>query len=452
MKMMKKLFALMLMVILASVCLTSAFASELDGSKKVDKIEVGAMPTKTAYVSGEEFSLEGGTIIVTYDDGTAQEIPMTDECFTIKKPGMTATGTKTVTVKCGKKSARFTIKVANNSFNVVYDQNYEGAPAAQTVEVVKNQEAESIIPVRDGYTFVGWYINPDFTTAFDFKTEITADVNLYALWTKNGVDLVNVTFDYDYYGVTLDSYTYPVEKGTAISRPLADPVRQGYAFDKWVDANGNEFDFSVAITVDTTIKASWIKTVSGVLTYVFEAEDSNLSGKTGPAISGTANEIGMIVLSEGRNASNDRAVGYLYQYGISLEFYIACDEDLNDATIAISLSAEMEDLTLTPDSYGIYVNGEKIEYGTINITGVPAYDPTAYVADCAPYQYYMLGENLSLKKGANVVKVITENDDGYPGTTMVAHAPLVDAVKIETTGVVIWDENYGVPALDNYKK
>lgn len=34
--------------------------SELDPNKKVDKIEVGSNPTKTAYVSGEEFSLEGG--------------------------------------------------------------------------------------------------------------------------------------------------------------------------------------------------------------------------------------------------------------------------------------------------------------------------------------------------------------------------------------------------------
>lgn len=45
----------------------------------------------------------------------------------------------------------------------------------------------------------------------------------------------------------------------------------------------------------------------------------------------------------------------------------------------------------------------------------------------------------------------TEGDESYSGTTMVAHAPLVDAIKIETSGVVIWDENHGVPALDNYQ-
>ncbi len=452
MKMKTRLFALMLMVILALVCTTGALASELDGSKKVDKIEVAQMPAKTAYVSGEEFTLEGGTVLVTYEDGTTQEIPMTDDGLNVKTPGMSASGTKTVTIKCGKKSARFTVKVANASFLVTYDQNYDGAPAAESAEVVKGQKAENLQPVREGYTFVGWYVDADFTAAFDFDTEITADATLYALWTKDGVDLVQVTFDYDYYGVALNRYAYPVEKGTAVACPQNPPVRQGYTFDHWVDAQGAAFDFAQALTEDTTIKASWSKSVSGVQTYVFEAEDTNLSGKTGPAISGTANEIGMIVLSEGRNASNDRAVGYLYQNGLSLEFYLACDEAVEDATIYISLSAEMEDLTLTPATYGIYLNGMPLPYGEIAIVGVPAYEPTAYVADCAEYQYYLVGEKLALQQGANLIKVITENSDAYPGTTMVAHAPLVDAVKIETSAVVIWDETHGVPALDNYKK
>ena len=35
---------------------------------------------------------------------------------------------------------------------------------------------------------------------------------------------------------------------------------------------------------------------------------------------------------------------------------------------------------------------------------------------------------------------------------MVAHAPLADCLTLETAAVLTWDENFGEPALDNYKK
>lgn len=40
-------------------------------------------------------------------------------------------------------------------------------------------------PVDKGYTFHGWYTDKDCTAAFDFDTPITADITLYAKWTKN---------------------------------------------------------------------------------------------------------------------------------------------------------------------------------------------------------------------------------------------------------------------------
>ncbi|MFR3949688.1 MAG: hypothetical protein ACLTZM_23275 [Ruminococcus sp.] len=65
---------------------------------------------------------------------------------------------------------------------------------------------------------------------------------------------------------------------------------------------------------------------------------------------------------------------------------------------------------------------------------------------------FTLGEGFTLHKGANTIKLVTENNDSYSGTTMVAHAPLVDALEVQTEGVLIWDENHDVPATDNYQK
>ena len=43
-------------------------------------------------------------------------------------------------------------------------------------------------PTREGYTFAGWYTDEACTEAYDFSTAVTADVTLYAKWTKNAVN------------------------------------------------------------------------------------------------------------------------------------------------------------------------------------------------------------------------------------------------------------------------
>ena len=43
-------------------------------------------------------------------------------------------------------------------------------------------------PTRDGYIFGGWFTDEACTQAYDFSTPVTADLTLYAKWTKNAVN------------------------------------------------------------------------------------------------------------------------------------------------------------------------------------------------------------------------------------------------------------------------
>ncbi len=183
----------------------------VDATRTVSKIEVKTNPTRTEYEAGDTFSAEGGVILVTYTDGSTQELPMTSPSFTLSSPGMSATGTKTVTVKCGNKSTRFTIKVSTKSYTIVFNDNYDGAPAPTEEKVIQGAAVESKQSVREGYTLEGWYTDADFTQKYVFASEseggVQADATLYALWKKDGAQYVNVTIDYDYYGVKLDNYS-----------------------------------------------------------------------------------------------------------------------------------------------------------------------------------------------------------------------------------------------------
>ncbi len=447
---MKKIIAFLLCALLLISCFApAALAGDIDTSKTVKKLEVEKEPDKTYYEVGEEFTVEGGIVRVIYDDGTEQLVPMTSADFTVAQPSMSAVGTKNINVKYEKKKCTFTVRVASKSFSFTYNLNYDGAPEAETATVVKGQTAESKIPARDGYAFVAWYANPDFIYAYDFSKGVLEDTEVFALWKKDGAEYVDVTFDRAYYGDLYQKYSYPVEKGAAVAQP-ADPVRVGYVFDKWVDETGAAYDFAAPVTEEMTLTATWQKTVSGRQTYVFEAEDTSLKNKVGPAFSGTCSEEGMIVTSPAdRGCSNDRFVSFLYRNENSLEFYIACDEELTDVTFYARLSAELRDFTYDPSNYAFELNDVALDYAPIELVNVPVPEDAAAFLDCLPFQDFVIGVNVTLKQGANLIRLVTKNSVPMDGTTLEAAAPIVDCIKLETEGVVIWDANRGLPA-SNY--
>lgn len=102
---------------------------------------------------------------------------------------------------------------------------------------------------EEGYTFIGWYTDKNYTKEFDFSTPITGDTKVYAKWEKNAPVLpdtyaLNVSGAFVYVdGVDVTASagdtTLPLEKDASV-RLVADPDRMpsGMVFDRWTILNG----------------------------------------------------------------------------------------------------------------------------------------------------------------------------------------------------------------------
>ncbi len=79
------------------------------------------------------------------------------------------------------------------SYTVTFESNGGSSVDAQTVEY--SSTATSITPTKTDYTFDGWYSDSGLTTAYDFSTEVTADITLYAKWTATSGELNDLDYD-----------------------------------------------------------------------------------------------------------------------------------------------------------------------------------------------------------------------------------------------------------------
>ena len=107
----------------------------------------------------------------------------------------------------------FAMTAKNSSYTVRFE-SYGGSQVdSQTVE-----SEETIIrpypdPVKDGFTFVDWYVGSRLNYVYDFSKPVTSDFTLYAKWRENINGLVEVNGKLTYYadGVIQNNYTGLVE-------------------------------------------------------------------------------------------------------------------------------------------------------------------------------------------------------------------------------------------------
>lgn len=442
-----------LTLVLTAGAITACGPAE-SGEGEVSSIEITTMP-KTEYVLGEEFSVEGGELTVTYEDGTTAVVSLDAEGVEVTAPDMTTEGErKNVVVRYGGARATYSISVSAAVFTVTFD-----AGASTTTAEVRDGETvtKPEDPELEGSTFDGWYTAEAGGLPYDFSSPVTADMTIYAYWLEDGVTYYDFTFDYNnaVSGMESDTVVQHVAEGESAVELVTDPTRTGYEFVGWyADEEGEEaFDFSAEVTEDTTVYAQWERTSTEPVQYVFEVEDIILKDPTtgdaltGPGASGTASSTGMLVRDDGTHeVSNGYFISYLYSSGIDLRFEIVSDMAVENAQLVVRMSAEGRERSFTQDNYVISVNGTQRPEYEVTITDVPGY---AYEGvACATFQDYVIG-NITLREGRNYIDLVTYNDDGDAGSTRTASAPLIDCIKITTEAVLTWNTSLGYPA-ENY--
>lgn len=147
----------------------------------------------------------------------------------------------------------------SSEFNVAFELNYDGAPEAEKITVKTGKKITAPAePVRDGYTFKGWFTEKECKTEFDFTDAIEKDCTLYAKWEESVIEgNVTVTLNLNYDGAP-EAEKIAAEAGKKITAP-AVPVREEYTFKGWFTESVclNKFDFDTIINRDIVLYAKW---------------------------------------------------------------------------------------------------------------------------------------------------------------------------------------------------
>ena len=249
---------------------------------------------------------------------------------------------------------KYTVKFNANGGTV------EPADAEMTV-TYGNPYGKLPEPTRKGYTFVGWFTNPNGGTQVKADAEATtaADRTLHAHWTQN-IHTVTIKADKD--GKVIESQQIP--EGGLAKKPAKEPVREGYTFIGW-QANGAAWDFDQNVVErDTEIIALWEKVVI--------APDVAIEGGTS-FIVGRATENAMVTIGHNVPGFGVANLAYVDVDGKKLN---EKDYDAKTGSIKLNVHAaylntlSVGEHTLTAHLKGDGYDGQKVS-AKLTISPVP---------------------------------------------------------------------------------
>jgi len=181
---------------------------------------------------------------VIANDGTVKKVKGQEKVVELTATfktsgGITFTKTYTLTVAAGNNTVKFYSE----------GQEYDYQDVATGGKVTKPAD-----PVKEGYTFVGWYKDALLTEEYDFDIAVNDDLNLYA---KFNINKHKVYFRVNSF--VQDNLTLEVTHNTAVGILPAVPPQAGKTVIGWVIENsGRQFlEETTIITNDLYVDASY---------------------------------------------------------------------------------------------------------------------------------------------------------------------------------------------------
>ncbi len=141
-------------------------------------------------------------------------------------------------------------------YTIVLDANGgKVTPASMTVE--SGQTLSLPTPMRDGYSFEGWFTEATGGTQVTNQTVFSRSITLYARWVMQKAVVHTVIFDANGGKVAVTSMV--VESGKTLKLPIAN--FGGYKFNGWFTAKtgGEKVTDGTAIHRDMTVYAQWTR-------------------------------------------------------------------------------------------------------------------------------------------------------------------------------------------------